>query len=234
MNTLLVSEIFGPTLQGEGASAGVPAVFLRLAGCNLSCVWCDTRYAWDWAQYSASAETQRLDDEEAERAVRQLCGAHVRLVVITGGEPMLQAVKWWRLANRLSNDGWRVEVETAGTVPVPKHGASGVTRWNVSPKLSNSGNATAARWRADVLQGYADDVRSVFKFVAQSADDVAEIEAMLAMHRIDAGRVFIMPEGRTSAELEAHMLALAPLVIARGWRLSPRLHVHIWGNRRGV
>lgn len=103
-DTLQVIEIFR-SLQGEGIHTGWPAIFIRLAGCNLRCHFCDTDF-----------ETNRREETYLDLVdqVMRLAGRDVGLIVITGGEPMLQ--NFTRLAGRLVDAGMRVEIETAGTV----------------------------------------------------------------------------------------------------------------------
>src|SRR5436309_15545790 len=83
---LRISEIF-ESVQGEGASAGAPSLFVRLAVCNLRCTWCDTRYTWDWSAYRYEEEVTRVAVDDVARRIVASEGTHV---VVTGGEPMLQ------------------------------------------------------------------------------------------------------------------------------------------------
>jgi 7-carboxy-7-deazaguanine synthase len=104
----LVKEIFGPTLQGEGAHAGRACVFLRFAVCNLACTWCDTDFAAEGAERLGA-------DEIVARLVA--CDVHgSRLVIVTGGEPTLQ----WdeALAGALRAAGFRAHMESNGTRPL--------------------------------------------------------------------------------------------------------------------
>src|SRR5262245_25586685 len=103
-------EIFA-TVQGEGTSAGVPSVFVRLADCNLRCTWCDTKYTWDWNKYDRSAETIELAVDEIAARVLELASAGVRNAVFTGGEPLLQQDELTDLAKRIREHGFRIEVE---------------------------------------------------------------------------------------------------------------------------
>jgi organic radical activating enzyme len=116
----LVKEMFGPTLQGEGAHAGSPCVFLRFAVCNLACSWCDTDFAAEGAR--------RLDADDIVRELLALDVHGSRLVIVTGGEPTLQ----WdtALADALRAAGFRVHMESNGT-RVP---AAPVDWLTVSPK----------------------------------------------------------------------------------------------------
>lgn len=116
----LVKEMFGPTLQGEGAHAGTPCVFLRFAVCNLACTWCDTDFDAEGAR--------RLTVEEIVDELRRLDTHGSRLVIVTGGEPTLQ----WdaALAGALRDAGFRVHMESNGTRAL----AAPVDWLTVSPK----------------------------------------------------------------------------------------------------
>jgi organic radical activating enzyme len=222
---LVVSEVFGPTVQGEGPSAGRRAGFVRLGRCNLACSWCDTAYTWDWSRFDPAVELRRMDAAEVARLVEAM---DVSMVVVTGGEPLLQQAGLTALLPRLRPR--RVEVETAGTIAPRPEVAEAVDQFNVSPKLANSGNPLDRRVRPDVLRAFLDTGKAVFKFVVQSPDELDEV----ASFGLPDGLVWIMPEGAT-AEVVRHRLAgLADAVVARGWNLSPRLHVELWEGRRGV
>lgn len=210
---LAVAEIF-TSFQGEGPSAGRAATFLRLGGCNLSCSWCDTPYTWDATRYDLRAEIRNLPVP--------LVGGLVRgqdLLVITGGEPLLQAKAIGELLDH-EEDERAVEVETNGTLPPPDWYAR--AWWNVSPKLAHSGNATALRqdWPAG---------RSTYKFVVTDPADLEEVAA----YRTEPSRTWIMPEGTTSEAVLRLARDLAGPVLAAGWNLTLRQHVLLWGAERG-
>jgi 7-carboxy-7-deazaguanine synthase len=225
---LVVSEIFGPTFQGEGPSAGQRAAFLRLAACNLDCGWCDTPYTWDARRFELSRESERMSAVEVLRRIR-LIGAP--LLVVTGGEPLLQQDRLPAVLRGCRRDGCTVEVETNGTV-MPAHGLVRlVTRLNVSPKLANSGVPEARRIRPEVLTGLRETGRAVFKFVVQGVDDLEEVAALEAEHGL--APIWVMPCGRTTEEVTSVMRAVAQQVLQRGWNLTSRLHVLLWGDVRG-
>lgn len=224
---LFVSEIFGPTFQGEGRSLGMPCMFLRLAGCNLACTWCDTPYTWDWKRYDKAREVHRLP---LEAVWEQLAASPVRNLVVSGGEPLLQQQALSPLLERLHGEGWRVEVETAGTV-APRLGPW-VQQYNVSPKLASSGNTRERRYVPEALQALRDSGRAVWKFVVCREEDVAEVEALVEELRL--APVYLMPEGTDEATLRERLTWLAPLAAARGWHITPRLHVLLYGGRRGI
>jgi 7-carboxy-7-deazaguanine synthase len=224
---LVVSEVFGPTFQGEGPSAGRRAGFVRLGGCNLTCGWCDTRYTWDWESYDRAVE---LSSETAASVLLRLDRMAVDLVVITGGEPLLQQRRLGVLLEGCRERGWRVEVETNGTIaPAVADGLVG--QWNVSPKLANSAVARDRRYRPEVLESFEATGRAVFKFVATDRTDLDEIQDMVDDCRLSD--VWVMPEGTDAGVVADRLRALAEPVTARGWHLTSRLHILVWGDLRG-
>lgn len=224
---LAVNELFGPTLQGEGKSLGMPTMFLRLAGCNLACTWCDTRYAWDWSKYSKADESHPMSVGEVQI---RLAISPVRNLVITGGEPMLQQAALLELTRGLHRDDWWTEMETAGTM-LP-YTTELVNQYNVSPKLMNSGNLEEKRYQPHVLKVLNETGRANFKFVVSSVEDFAEIDRMV--DTLHLSPVYIMPEGITAADVNDRLSTLAGEVVRRGYYLTTRLHILLYGIRRGV
>ncbi|GAA2213329.1 7-carboxy-7-deazaguanine synthase QueE [Nonomuraea monospora] len=226
--TLLIAERFGPTLQGEGPSIGQPALFIRLSRCNLSCTWCDTPYTWDTKRFDLRQQSDRVLVTDL---VTWALDHPVTLIVITGGEPLLQQRHLSALTEPLLQAGRRVEIETNGTVaPDPALLVDGL-RFNVSPKLANAGLSSDMRLKAAALETLAASGRAVFKFVACDVADLDEIAEIA--ERFSMKQVWVMPEGVTPDDVLGGALALAEAVIARGWSLSPRLHVLLWGDERG-
>jgi len=223
MTQLVVSEVFGPTVQGEGPSLGRRTGFVRLGRCNLACTWCDTAYTWDWSRYDPAVELRKLDVDEV---VRQVDAMDVPMVVVTGGEPLLQQSALIDLLPRLKPR--RIEVETAGTLAPRPELVELVDQWNVSPKLANSGNPAERRHKPDVLRAFEATGRAVFKFVAEGPAELDEIAAF------GVSPVWVMPQGTTPDTVRDGLARLADAVIARGWNLTTRLHVEVWGDRRGV
>jgi 7-carboxy-7-deazaguanine synthase len=225
---LMVSELFGPTVQGEGPSAGQLASFIRLSGCPLSCRWCDTPWTWDWTRYDRTAEQHPMTIEQVTAwAARQ----PPRLIVITGGEPLVQARHLTELVPALAAEGKDVEIETSGIIAPPSGLAAIGAKFNVSPKLSSAGMPESRRIRGPALRAFAGSGAARFKFVAQNLSDLAEIAALQEAYGLDP--VWIMPEGTTSTAVMSGMRLLADEVIARGWHLSARLHVLLWEDARG-
>lgn len=224
---LRVSEIFGPTVQGEGPSCGEQAVFVRLADCNLACWWCDTPYAWRWREFDRDRETQR---RTVGSVLAELVRLGAPLVVITGGEPLLQADHVLGLAIGLVSAGRRVEIETNGTLAPPDELVD-VVRFNVSPKLASSGMSSRRRFDAAALRTFASCGKAVFKFVVTNRADLDQVAELVATYGL--APVWIMPEGRTAERIVAVTQEIADTVIAHGWNLTTRLHILAWGDRRG-
>lgn len=235
---LLVSEQFGPTFQGEGSSAGRVCCFLRLGACNLHCSWCDTPYTWDWTgrngvKYDPKVELTRMTFEEitAQFKTLGLFNLRVPMLVVSGGEPLLQQKALAEYLNTLSS-AVRVEVETAGTITPSRELVTRVTQFNCSPKLENSGNEKTKRYNPEALDILQDTHKTCWKFVVTSDDDLAEVKYLVTKH--DLHPVYIMPEGIDVEALQEHMQAVAKSVLLEGWNLSPRLQVEIFGNTRGT
>ena len=224
-------EIFA-SLQGEGPSAGRPSVFVRLSNCNLACVWCDTAYTWRFSGPDAfERKAEQVVLSEAEAATRILAFNGNRLVV-TGGEPLLQAPALAKLLALLP--AMHIEIETNGTVAPPPALNALIHQYNVSPKLAHSGNPAALALIAERLAAFAADRRAFFKFVVATPDDVAEVLALAATYAIPRERLFVMPEGTDSATLRTRLRWLAEICAREGLRLSDRLHIHLYGDTRGT
>jgi len=225
-----ISEIFY-SIQGEGMLTGVPSVFVRTSGCNLRCVWCDTPYT-SWAP-----EGSDMTVEEILAAARSHPAKHA---VVTGGEPMI-APDIVGLTEGIRRLGLHVTVETAGTAYHPV----ACDLMSISPKLENStprerdGGKWAAqherlRYQPGVLKRLMSEYEYQLKFVVASPEDLAEIASMLDDIQADRSRVVLMAEGTTPDVLRERAPWLTEICKREGFRYSPRLHIDLWGNRRGV
>ncbi|ROO51616.1 7-cyano-7-deazaguanosine (preQ0) biosynthesis protein QueE [Micromonospora sp. Llam0] len=224
---LRVSELFGPTLQGEGPSAGQRALFVRLAGCNLDCAWCDTPWTWDWSRFDPAEESREM---ELSTLVDWVLGREADLIVISGGEPMIQHRRLLPLVSAIRSAGRRVEIETNATV-APHHSLVDLATFNASPKLAGSGVPASRRIRPAALRALRACGKTVFKFVVSDHADVAELVDL--QHRYQLAPVWVMPQGVTEEAVVSGMRALTGPALAHGWHLTPRLHVLLWGNERG-
>jgi organic radical activating enzyme len=166
-----------------------------------------------------------MDVDEAWQKLRAL---KTDLIVISGGEPMIQQEALAPLVESLTAQGVRVEIETNGTIK-PKISP---TRFNVSPKLAHSGVLRKKAIKTPALREYVG--RGIFKFVCQTLADLDEVAEIIEEAQIPDRDVWIMPEGRDPETLQRHTDTLTDAAITRGWNITPRLHVMIWGSRRGV
>jgi 7-carboxy-7-deazaguanine synthase len=225
-------EVFA-SVQGEGATMGVPSVFVRLAECNLACTWCDTKYTWDWANHDRAAAVLEIATDDVVAAAAAAAGATTRTIIFTGGEPLLQQDALAVAAGALRGRGLRIEIETNGAIePVPALAAV-VDQWNVSPKLATAGGKRSARLRAGPLAWFAAAPNAFYKFVVVEPADVDEVAGLVAQYQLAPARVILMPEGTDAAALHARAGWLAEACLARGFRLGTRLHVLLWGSERG-
>ncbi len=210
-------EIFC-SLQGEGPRAGCPAVFLRLAGCNLRCAWCDTKHALGGGIAVGEAEL-------AERLLRYRCPG----LVITGGEPLMQQAGLVELLKLLPAD-LTIEVETNGTIAPCPELAERIDQWNVSPKLAHSGNSAADSLVAPALAALNATGKAWFKFVVRGEEDWPAIERM----QLPQERLILMPCAADRAALDAAAPAVADLCIRQRVRYGHRLQVALWSDTKGV
>ena len=215
-----ISEIFR-SLQGEGPSAGTPAHFVRLQGCSVGCAWCDTKYSWP----ADAGDARDLDD------VWGACAAlgDAPLLVVTGGEPLEHPALDALLRDALTR--WpRVEVETSGIAAPPLTHAR--LHWNVSPKLPSATPRSAETWAR--TKAWLVEPNATFKIVVGDDPDLEDARRLIAAHAIPKERVMLMPEGMTADVLAARARLLAEACKQMGVRMSPRLHVWLWGAKRGV
>jgi len=225
-----IAEIFY-SVQGEGMLTGVPSVFIRTGVCNLRCTWCDTPYAsWipDGREYSL------------EQVIVESSAHGARHAVVTGGEPMIDP-DVIALTERLHAAGQHITIETAGTVFKPV----ACDLMSISPKLANStpherdGGRWAAqherlRFQPDVLRQLMAHYPYQLKFVVAERADLDEIENIVREVQADRERVLLMPEGTRVDVLAERSRWLVEVCKERGFRFSPRVHVMIWGDKRGV
>ena len=224
-----VSEIFS-SIQGEGPYAGKPSIFLRTALCNLKCVWCDTKYTWDWDNYDYSKEVNELSIDQVIEKIKQLEPKHL---VITGGEPLIQQNDIASLLSKLGDD-YFVEVETDCTIIPNSAMLEHVNHWNVSPKTSNSGNSREAREIPQCYDFFAKLENSVFKFVIENETDLVEIDELITKYSIPKNKILLMPQSSTKDELNLKKEEIEKIAIAKGLLFSSRLQVERWGNQRGT
>lgn len=233
---LLVSDIFR-SIQGEGPKTGIPSIFLRLGGCNLQCTWCDTPYTW---KKGFTDYIEQSFDEIKTRIIDAIGDEKVKNLVITGGEPLLQQAM---LAEFLADpllQKFEIEFETNGSLPLTskmqeliatRNGlaamGSGVGKisFNISPKLSDSGNKPYS------VNLYPE---SVLKFVYVSEQTEQLIDEFLANNKIDSREVFIMSEGTSVEKMSQKYNTLLAYCYRKGFRFCPRVHIYLFGDQRAT
>jgi 7-carboxy-7-deazaguanine synthase len=225
---MFIAEVFH-SVQGEGRWAGTPSVFVRTSGCNLRCWFCDTPYT-SWEPEGEERSVESLLDQ-----VRAYDCEHV---VITGGEPML-VKEVADLTRRLKEARHVITVETAGSVDLDVS----ADLMSISPKLANSTPAgtgwaarhDARRHRPDVIRRLTTDFDYQLKFVIDTPADAAEVEGYLEeFPHVTPDRVMLMPQGTAAHALAERLPWIAAEANRRGWRVSPRLHIELFGNKRGT
>ena len=223
-------EIFY-SIQGEGINTGKPAVFLRMALCNLACRWCDTRYTWDWGEGDAIQYAVEMSSNQVEQEIlKHGC----RFLVITGGEPMLQQRELLPLLKNLKNKGLFFEIETNGTILPEPDMIDLIDHWNVSSKLTNSGNKISSREKSECYHFFCVLPSSHFKFVVDTEKDIKEIKFLVQKYGLKPEKVILMPQATNREVLLEKSRWLVELCKKEGYIYSLRLHILLWGDKRGI
>lgn len=245
VETLPVSEIFGPTLQGEGPAAGQPAIFIRLGGCNLSCSWCDTPYTWDGERFKLREElvpftvSQIITSRQALTGPEKVIGPtrvatrRKYITVITGGEPLLHqnAYAWRDLVQSMSARG-PVHLETNGTIlpnEITRHFTDLIS---VSPKLAHAGLHRGKQDPTEAM-GWPEIPQAICKVVVQTPDEVTEVVTRQTTKGWPRERIWVMPEGTTTEVLQSRWPDIAQRAANEGINATHRLHVLAWKDERG-
>ena len=226
-----LAEIFY-SVQGEGRLVGMPSVFIRTSGCNLRCVWCDTPYT-SWAPEGKKWSVREILGEVAKYPSRH--------IVVTGGEPFL-AAEIEELTSRIKTSGDHITIETAATL----FKTVACDLISMSPKLENSTPWRRAkgkfakmhetvRLNFEVMQQFIDTYDYQLKFVVEHQDDFYEIEEILGrLKNVDRYRVLVMAQGKTRRELRDKTKWIIEACKEYGFGYTPRLHIELFGNRRGT
>ena len=235
------SEIFY-SIQGEGVHVGVPSVFFRTSYCNLRCWFCDTPYtSWE-------PENRDITPENAFIAIANLsmCSPgpdanNCQHIVITGGEPFMFGDELQTLCGYLKDEEFHITIETNGTI----YHDTPADLISISPKLRNStpNKERSEKWSVthererinlDTFRRFSDNNRCQWKFVVVSTRDLDEIYELECDVPIDRNNIILMPEGRTQQQTQMRLGWLSEACLKEGYRLSPRLHVDIWGDQRST
>lgn len=220
-----ISEIFY-SIQGEGTNTGKPAIFLRLAGCNLCCIWCDSKFTWDMKS------GEEINTEKIIKIIKKYPCRHL---VITGGEPLIQQAGIKKLLEKLNknsskkSDKYFVEIETSGSIKPQISNL--IDQYNCSPKLSNSKNRPI-NYKLS-LQNFPKE-KTYYKFVVDKKSDLNEIKKFIKDHKLLNDKIILMPQGISKTAISKRSKWLAEICKKENWKFSTRLHIEIWGNRRSV
>lgn len=224
---MIVNELFY-SLQGEGKLAGVPSVFVRLAGCPLRCRWCDTKYAWN-ADAGQSMTVEQI--------LEQIARYPTRYVVITGGEPLVhEGISG--LIRAIHEKEYHVTVETAGIeylADLP------IDLMSISPKLSNilplfdyGSDQNTPPANPDLISKFIKSYQYQLKFVVESPRDLSEIAQFIdKVVNIDPYRIYLMPQASTTVDYLEKSRWLAEYCLQTGFLFSPRLHIMLWNAKQG-
>lgn len=233
-NKLAISEMFSDTIQGEGPHAGVISTFIRLQGCTLKCVWCDTLDVWPEGNEYSFDEVFELF-ESVNLIERFKAGQHL---ILTGGSPLKQEKECIAFVKAFAAKyGFKpyIEVENEAVLIPSTDFVDLVDWWNNSPKLDNSGMKERVRIKPLTLAYMGSLPNSIFKFVVNSEEDWNEIQRdYITPGFIVKEKIVLMPEGQTQEELSKTRELVADIAIREGVRFTDRLHVTIWNKKTGV
>lgn len=232
--SLAVSEFFSETIQGEGASVGVPAAFLRLQGCTQNCVFCDSKAVWRYGnRYSF---TKLFELMEGANLIQQLkSGTHL---VLTGGSPLKQQKQLLNfIVAFITRYDFKpfIEIENEAVLMPDSKLISFIDQWNNSPKLENSKNSKKLRYQPEVLKFLSELENSWFKFVVTDEESWSEIKTdFIDTELVDKYQIILMPEGENREQLAKTRELTADIAIREGVRYSERQHIVLWDKKTGV
>lgn len=223
---LPISEIFY-SIQGEGKTAGAPALFLRFAGCDVGCVWCDTREVW--------MKGKPMKKEDIIKTIKKLSNENIHLI-ITGGEPLIYNNFINELCIDIIHNFKLIEIETSATrVPFGFIAESERVFFNTSPKLRNSKVREGKRINRTAIKFFLESKRAIFKFVVENEDDVVElIEDFVKPFNIPNELIYLMPQSQSREEFIKKSIIVVELCKKYKFNFSPRLQLAIWDKKTGI
>lgn len=234
--SLRIAEIFGPTIQGEGALIGEPTVFIRAGGCDYRCSWCDSLHAVD-SQYRDTWVP--MSDDAVWNDVLRLSGGRPLTVSLSGGNPAIQ--DFGPVITRGQKAGYRFACETQGSIARPWF--AHLDTLVLSPKPPSSGENVDWATFADCVTAGSAARQTVMKIVIFDQIDYDWAKDAHTRHPdlplfLQPGNPDVDPETAVDPQsLSDRLLWLTETAMADSWfapRILPQLHVLIWGNKRGV
>lgn len=237
---MFISELYR-CLQGEGKLLGTPSILVRTSSCNLRCQWGETKCDTPYTSWFPEGKLMSVDEVVDE--VVKLAAPNVNHVIISGGEPTLQQDLKQLVFELSVRRNFHTTLETNGTKNV-EH-LTGVL-WSISPKLKSS-TPVGTEWEArhekerinlDTLATLVATYDSYLKFVIMNKTDLDEVRDIVnwigERAPLPGDRVYLMPEGRTQVEIRERQLWVAEEAQRLGFKYSPRLHIDLYGDKRGV
>lgn len=209
-----IVEIF-ESIQGEGKNQGILSIFLRLPFCNLRCSFCDSKYTY---------ENPKFEWKNVKEIFEIIKKTNIPNIVITGGEPLLWQKNLLPLVKSIKKF---IEIETNGTIIPLKEFDKYIDQYNVSPKLSNSGEKKEKRLNFKVLKWFVKNKKSYFKYVIDKEIDIKEVIEEVKKLKIDNRRVYLMPCAKTKKELEEKSKIVIKLCKKYNFNYSDRLHIRL-------
>ena len=240
MDDMKIVEIF-KSIQGEGPYIGKEMIFVRLAGCNLTCSWCDTKYSWDGNEAEEMTPTE---------AMMKIVGLRCNTVCFTGGEPLVQQQELSYLIRLLSEHPKQFEthIETNGTI-IPENYCKTIHKWSISPKDGGYPEVVNSIIRSLYNKSVEQEVW--IKFVVSSSADVQGINTFMMYVNHDV-EVVVQPERYAASqtfydncqpkyEMTTYLKHLKEItewchghLDGLDWRVLPQLHYLLWGDKTGV
>jgi 7-carboxy-7-deazaguanine synthase len=239
-NTIRVNEIFGPTIQGEGALIGQPTVFVRTGGCDYRCSWCDTLHAVESAYRD---DWLPMTPEAIMMQIEILSGGQPLTVSLSGGNPAIQPLG--HLIEIGKKEGYRFALETQGSIA--RDWFEKLDVMTLSPKPPSSRMDMDWQRLADCVEAAGHKTKTVLKVVV--FDDLDYVFARDVASRYPELQLYLQPGNHTppSPEEEDSTIDMAGVMDRMRWLVDkvtsdqlysatvlPQLHTLIWGNLRGV
>lgn len=238
-----ISEIFGPTIQGEGALIGTPTIFVRTGGCDYRCHWCDTGYA---VLPEYEKDWQLMDASSLFKKIEALSKKQPFWITLSGGNPATQELG--QLIKQGQKKGYQFSMETQGSISKPWF--SLLDQLTLSPKPPSSGMSFKQRGLDRCINASGEKTDLSLKFVIANKEDLIWAKSIADLHphipsfvqpcntqaklKTDPDTLDSEPE---NYDQQKQMLWLIEAVQSLNWhnvRILPQLHTWLWGNQTGV
>ena len=242
MTKIPVMEIFGPTIQGEGMVIGQKTMFVRTAGCDYACTWCDSSFTWDG---SGKNLVRQMDADEIWSELRAVGGDGFSYVTISGGNPAL-IKNLSGLVALLKENKVSVCLETQGSKW--QDWFLEIDALTLSPKPPSSGMKTDFQILDQIVEGLGENGSTKNASLKIVVFDEVDYEFAKLVHQRYPDLAFFLQVGNDDTATEDRLNLMTSLIDKYEWlinkvvgdremndvRVLPQLHVYVWGNKRGV